>query len=216
VQFWLRRGVSRLQGIDVNSLAKRWATIVPELKSTFGTDVEFRQASIEKIPFKDEEFDLVASSAVVEHVRNIEAMVAETARVLRPGGWAWHDFGPLYFTFGGDHCIAAFGPSAGYDHLLLNEDAYRARLADQAFFDKHEDPNLPFWARKDQFSFLEPSAYLQHFARHFEVAHVVVKISRDALRFRKEEPRAWKQLLDAGLSEATLLTSGLAVILKKR
>jgi 2-polyprenyl-3-methyl-5-hydroxy-6-metoxy-1,4-benzoquinol methylase len=47
---------------------------------------DFRQGSLEAIPFADGEFDLVLCSQVIEHVPHPEVAVAELGRVLRPGG----------------------------------------------------------------------------------------------------------------------------------
>lgn len=44
----------------------------------------------EKIPAEDEAFDVVFSSNVLEHVISIDAVLAETCRVLKPGGLAVH------------------------------------------------------------------------------------------------------------------------------
>jgi SAM-dependent methyltransferase len=153
VQFWLRRGIKRVSGFDVYSLQRRWDSILPQLRRHFGAEIEFRQGSIESIPFPSGSFDLITTNAVLEHVRNLAAMVDETARVLRSGGWAWHCFGPLYYSFGADHCIAAYGDAAGYDHLLLDDEEYQQRIRNQEFFDTQPNPNLPFWALNRQFSF---------------------------------------------------------------
>lgn len=44
----------------------------------------------EKIPVADESFDVVFSSNVLEHVISINAVLAETRRILKPGGLAIH------------------------------------------------------------------------------------------------------------------------------
>jgi ubiquinone/menaquinone biosynthesis C-methylase UbiE len=46
-------------------------------------------ADCRKLPFPDASFDLVYASHVIEHVEwyDVEATIAEWARVLRPGGW---------------------------------------------------------------------------------------------------------------------------------
>jgi len=49
-------------------------------------DADFRQASLEALPFGDAEFDVVLCSQVIEHVLDADAAVRELARVLRPGG----------------------------------------------------------------------------------------------------------------------------------
>lgn len=42
------------------------------------------------IPFSDDSFDLIYSSNVLEHVTNLDALIEEMRRVLRPGGMALH------------------------------------------------------------------------------------------------------------------------------
>jgi len=42
------------------------------------------------IPFPDNEFDVIFSSHVLEHVREIDEFITEIARVLKPGGIAIH------------------------------------------------------------------------------------------------------------------------------
>jgi ubiquinone/menaquinone biosynthesis C-methylase UbiE len=65
------------------------------------------QAAGEHIPLPSQQFDLVVSWDVIEHVQSPTAMLAEMARVLRPGGhvlltvinrWAWKD--PHYHLLG--------------------------------------------------------------------------------------------------------------------
>src|SRR5207237_10001929 len=93
VQTWLREGVGEVNGIDVYNLRSRWNQIVPALEDTFRVKVSFQQASVEHLSFDDDTFDLVCRLLLVKKVRNVEAMVNETHRVLQPGGAAWHFFG---------------------------------------------------------------------------------------------------------------------------
>jgi SAM-dependent methyltransferase len=43
-----------------------------------------------RIPFEDDSFDVVFSSHVLEHVKDLDAFLVEIKRVLRPGGAAIH------------------------------------------------------------------------------------------------------------------------------
>jgi SAM-dependent methyltransferase len=216
VQSWLHRGIKDLEGCDIYNLDRLWKTSLPALRKHFGATINFRQASLENLPYPKETFDLVASSAVLEHVRNFRLAVKEMARVLRPGGWAWHSFGPLYFSHGGDHCISCYGFEHGYDHLLLESADYDHLVQDRSFFDTQADPNCNYWARHAQFSFLTPQEYISIFSEYFEIKHVLVKLSLDGLRYRQTYPQKWLALTKAGCSEASLLIKGLNVVLRKR
>ncbi|MDI3340025.1 MAG: methyltransferase domain-containing protein [Sphaerobacter sp.] len=50
------------------------------------TNVEFRVADAEELPFPDASFDLVTCRIAPHHFADVQRAVHETARVLRPGG----------------------------------------------------------------------------------------------------------------------------------
>lgn len=51
-----------------------------------GLAITYRVASGEAIPFEDATFDIVYCCDVLEHVNDLDKVIAETARVLKPGG----------------------------------------------------------------------------------------------------------------------------------
>ena|SRR5947209_1782070 len=51
-----------------------------------GLDIEYLCATGESLPFRDETFDVVYCCEVLEHVDDVDRVIAETARVLQPGG----------------------------------------------------------------------------------------------------------------------------------
>jgi len=73
-----------ITGIDVNSSfiadAREYAKIFhPKAQA------DFRDQPLEKIGFKDEEFDLVFSICVIEHIHNHEEVLRECLRIMKPG-----------------------------------------------------------------------------------------------------------------------------------
>ncbi|MCA8925043.1 MAG: class I SAM-dependent methyltransferase [Planctomycetes bacterium] len=52
--------------------------------------LDLRQEDAAQLSHADASVDLVASTSVLEHVRDLDAVAAECARVLRPGGLALH------------------------------------------------------------------------------------------------------------------------------
>jgi SAM-dependent methyltransferase len=58
----------------------------PEVERRVRADAEFRTFDGERLPFDDGSFDFVYCKQVLEHVRRPAVLVADVARVLRPGG----------------------------------------------------------------------------------------------------------------------------------
>ncbi len=54
-------------------------------------DIEYLVGTGEQLPFPDGSFDHVACCDVLEHVDDVDRVVAEIARVLRPGGLFFYD-----------------------------------------------------------------------------------------------------------------------------
>ncbi len=59
--------------------------------ATSGLAIEYRAGCGEHLPFDDRSFDNVACCDVLEHVDDLERVVSEIARVLRPGGLFLYD-----------------------------------------------------------------------------------------------------------------------------
>lgn len=55
-------------------------------RASLPSNVEFREAKVPPLPFKDEEFDCVVSFQVIEHIKRDKEFVREVLRVLKPGG----------------------------------------------------------------------------------------------------------------------------------
>jgi len=74
----------QLVGVDISAGMIRAAQTLVEKKEL--ANVELRVASAVELPFDDASFDSVLGFDVLHHVPDIDAAVAEAARVLRPGG----------------------------------------------------------------------------------------------------------------------------------
>lgn len=61
-----------------------------------------------RIPFEDHFFDVVISTSVLEHVMDLPPVIAETARLLKPDGFAYHLY-PNKGVFIEPHMYVPFG-----------------------------------------------------------------------------------------------------------
>ena len=69
---------SRWVGVDIEDS--------PEVRTRTRGDAEFHTFDGVNLPFEDASFDVVYCAQVLEHVRSPAPLLAEVARVLRPGG----------------------------------------------------------------------------------------------------------------------------------
>lgn len=77
-------GTGRILGVDVNP---RYIEAAKELATRgAAANLDFRVATAYSLPFEDGSFDAVFAHAVLEHLEDPEAALAEMARVLAPGG----------------------------------------------------------------------------------------------------------------------------------
>ncbi len=76
------------------------------------SNVEFKQADICKLPFRDGMFDCVIICFVLEHLQNPLQALTELKRVLRKGG--------TMMVIEGDHGSTFFYPDSNYAYLSIN------------------------------------------------------------------------------------------------
>jgi ubiquinone/menaquinone biosynthesis C-methylase UbiE len=79
------RGGARCTGID---LTPRSIEITRHRFRLYGADGDFMISDGERLPFRDESFDVVYSNGVLHHTPDTEGAIREVHRVLRPCGVA--------------------------------------------------------------------------------------------------------------------------------
>jgi SAM-dependent methyltransferase len=99
-------GDSVVQFRNVNP-SVRWVGVdierSPEVASRRRTDAEFVTFDGVRLPFGEGSFDAVYCKQVLEHVREPGPLLAEVARVLRPGGrWVFSVTHPMRWIFPDD------------------------------------------------------------------------------------------------------------------
>jgi 2-polyprenyl-3-methyl-5-hydroxy-6-metoxy-1,4-benzoquinol methylase len=84
---WLVRHTerqNRISGVDINRYLLQEAMTLARKEGLEGV-IEFREGSAEALPFPDNSFDVTMSVTVIEEV-DAQQMLAEMARVTKPGG----------------------------------------------------------------------------------------------------------------------------------
>jgi len=78
----LQKHGKELFGIDIHD----YHSEVKQILAKAGIKAELQYGDIGKIPHSDRSFDCIVSISVLEHVRDLDTVIDEIKRVLRPGG----------------------------------------------------------------------------------------------------------------------------------
>ena len=95
--------------------------------------VPFRKCDACAMPFSDGAFDLLYSFDSFEHFQDPERALQEAARVVRPGGFVYLRFGPLYYSPEGMHLGSRL--NVPYASVL-----YRKETIDEYMLQSGRDP----------------------------------------------------------------------------
>ena len=92
--YWMERhGFAKGCGIDINSLFSEVGNAFAKERDVNAT---FDTGYGENLPYLDNSFDFIVSYDVFEHVNDVEKVIGECSRVLRPGGYLMAVFPPFY------------------------------------------------------------------------------------------------------------------------
>jgi SAM-dependent methyltransferase len=86
-----------------------------------------------KLPFGDASFDLVCSYNSFEHFPDPTVALSEMVRVVRPGGWIYTEFAPLYTGPWGLHAYRTL--RMPYPQFLFSEQFVQRKLDELGIWD---------------------------------------------------------------------------------
>jgi SAM-dependent methyltransferase len=102
------------------------------------------QADGARMPYPTEHFASALSNSVLEHIPDVQAVLAETARVLRPGA-------PFYFCVPSDNFLPFLSIGRALDALALHSPANAYRQFFNRISRHHHCDNAEIWrARLDR------------------------------------------------------------------
>jgi len=213
---WLPFQPQSLHGVDLFCFQQSWDKVRSYAQASGLGLPSFSVSGLERLPFEPGSFDLAVSDAVFEHCRDLEAVLKETKRVLRPGGFVYATYGPMWFCIGGDHFSGRGGLTHAYNHVELETEAYQRYFRDM----QHAEEDAQSGGRYvelDLFSKLKTSEYLNLFSRcGFKVIDLILEVEPLALQFRREFPKRFNGILRKypGLTADDLLIKTHIVILQ--
>ena len=219
ILWWLPYKLSSIIGVDYFNYKRAWQQIIQIAKKAYPrTEVSFSQEDLENLAEVPAcYFDIVTCNAVFEHCRNLNKVLRELHRVLRPGGGVASIFCPLYTSYGGDHFSGNRNFRDGYNHLLLEPRAY------QEYLDSFPSPIVQnseqdgrTWINLGLLSKLRLDDYLTLFKEIFRIKFLALTVDPRALKFKRKYPKLWNLLMSKGYSELDLCVTAVSVIMQSR
>lgn len=214
---WAELLPREILGIELYPFESAWKLVQHYARKRSFTVPEFLLGDLGQLPIASESLDLIASDAVWEHCRDMRRVLSETFRVLRPGGYAYASYGPMWFSFGGDHFCPRVGLQHGYAHLELAREQYIE------FFQQHRSESEDAqsggrYVELDLFSKLTTRQYLRLYQDAcFELLDFRPIVQTDAVRFARKWPDRIAAILrnHPHITADDLLITGNIVILRK-
>ena len=216
---WAKLRPRQIIATDMFPFEDSWEDITRYCYDHYKVTVDFRLSAIEDVSFLEKNsVDLIASDAVYEHCRDLPGVMRESFRILKPGGCIYASYGPLYYCAGGDHFSGRGGLMTGFNHLLLDPEAYQRYLA--AYQEEIEDfQGGARYIELNLFSYLTTRQYINIYREtRFVVKELILEISQDALQFKKMYPDKFDFLVNKHkdqCSEDDLLIKANLIILQK-
>jgi SAM-dependent methyltransferase len=116
------------------------------------------QADGAHMPYPDNSFNSAISNSVLEHIPDVEAVLAETARVLRPGA-------PFYFCVPGDQFLPLLSIGRALDRLHLQGLADRYRRFFNRISRHHHCDDAETWRQRLEWAGLRLDQWWPYFSQ---------------------------------------------------
>ena len=132
----------------------------------------------ERTPFGDAQFDCVMMLSVMEHLQDLPAALAETRRLLRPGGELLTFFGPAWSCPYGHHLYLQGGHPLmdfslcrlpAYLHLLCSQDEVRRFVLDNGLTEDYVPWFVRMFWEDPMINRLMFEDYLRAFGERFQL-----------------------------------------------
>jgi ubiquinone/menaquinone biosynthesis C-methylase UbiE len=212
---WIKYKPKKIIGVDYFDYSKTWNALTEYFKQRSDTELEFYQADMTDMHmFEENSADIIGSDAVFEHVNQFGPSVKEMYRVLKKDGVLYATFGPLWYSWGGDHISGRDDLKNGYNHIKLAEPEYHTYL-DSFGEHQHDSHDGRTWLYNDLFSRLKPIQYIDQLeGAGFKKEYLSVLLEHRALEFSERYPDEFCKLRELHELEDLIIT-GMTTIYRK-
>ncbi len=217
LESWLKYNPKEIVGIDYFSYEKAWKKIKKQFSDKYyTTKLEFLSIDINNINeiYNENKFDIIGSDAVFEHINKFDDALEKLRMVLKDDGLIYATFGPLWYSWGGDHISGRDRLMNGYNHIVLIKEQYNRYLDTFGDFNHSEDDGRT-WIYNNLFSYLKAEDYLKKLRNFgFKPIYSSCIIEKRAIKFQKKYPKEF-EILSSKYGIENLLITGMTIISEK-
>jgi SAM-dependent methyltransferase len=215
VRTWLEWNPREIEAIDYFDYSKEWANVSSALTERWKGRISFQHIDILSDHFSlNDPFDIISSDAVLEHITDLRKALSRLSTLLTSSGILYAGFGPLYYTFGGDHYSGWDSIENGFHHLLLEREEYEEYVAQMHSDKKGFDDRILI--HNGLFNWLKADEYIDIIKDYFQCIDLRIGISAHAMKFRKLYPLKWGSIIDMyNLREIDLLAKCIFIVARR-
>jgi SAM-dependent methyltransferase len=208
----------RIIGYEYFNYERAWDWVSRELSSR-NIAVDFYQCDLRKsLASETEESDLLISFEVLEHFRSMPETFANIQPLLNRKGWFAALWGPMWYSFSGDHIAAELGFDNGYEHVLLPHAEYLSFYKGHPRNVAEVEKGTPTWLELGLHNFARYEQYLEEITRCFgEINWLALSVSIEGWKWRAVFPDKWEVMLKNNpyLQPLDLLIQSACVLTKR-
>lgn len=122
---WFRYMPKKIVGIDLLNYKNSWDSVLKYVKKkNVNIEIKFYKKDFNEFN-SDEKFDFIVSDAVFEHCKDLKNVIKKCHKFLKDDGIMYASYGPIWFSYGGDHFSGRDNIKNGYNHLILEKKDYQ-------------------------------------------------------------------------------------------
>ena len=192
---WAKMKPKSIVAVDLFEFDE-WEDVAKICKDKWNVEVDFFASSLNSVPkVKSNSIDLIVSDAVYEHCQDMQSVIKEAFRVLKVNGFIYANYGPLYYSAGGDHISGNDDLSNRFNHIMLEKDKYKKYIKSLKLDDEDVQGGYRY-VELDLFSKLTTQEYIDIYKKNsFQIKDFWVEINSQAVKFRKKFPDKYNKLL---------------------
>ena len=209
----------KIIGLDYFNYRSYWDKIGNILRNKYSIEADFIQMDpLQQLPDKLKECcDMIYSHAVLEHVRDMDQTFPFIKGLMKKDAFFLAQWGPMWYSYSGDHISGELGLDKGYEHILLNPEQYFDYYKNHPRNVEDVAKGVNTWMELGLHNFALYSEYIQSLEKYFgKIQFLQWVIAPEAFSYREKFKDNWEKALAGNpeISELDLVLQCAGVVIK--